>query len=165
MACNTGCSLNKTRWNRILAYVLKNILKAKEKRKVMVFGWCDCSYSAGAGNGTYPAMSRHRRGSRSGLLYWGRLVGHRPPHCRSGRSHRHHSRRRGWWECWCCWGKASHCPRWRWADSKQIVLVFGSHFSWWEWKLCCLGESKHITQDFWWTVQPNWCKGVGGWAK
>lgn len=138
---------------------------SKRKEKVMLYGWCDCSYSANRGSSTYPVMSRHRRVWQSGLLCWGRRVERRPPHCRSERSRRHHSRRRGWWGCWCCWGKAIHCPRWRSADSKQIALVSGSHFSWWEWKLCCLRQRKSMcnTRFLMDSVLPN-LPDLRGWG-
>lgn len=87
-------------------------------------------------------MSARRPGWRSAPRCWGRRAARRPRRCRSGLRRQRRSHRRGWSGCWCCWVKASRCPRWRWADSKQIAPASESRFSWWESRPCCLGERK-----------------------
>lgn len=145
------CSVHKIPSNRIYVYVVEQVPSGTEKRDVMTYGYCDYSYSASAENRTYPVTSGHRQGSRSGPRCWGRRAARRPRRCRSGLLPLRHSHTRGWWACWCCWVKATHCPRWRWADSRRIAPASESRFSWWESRPCCLEkESKVMTHDFWW---------------
>lgn len=133
----------KCHWVEYLHMISKSFYK-EQKRK----SCCPAAVlpsQARTGASTYPAESGRRPGWRSGPRCWGRRAARRPQRCRSGRSRRCHSRTRGWSGCWCCWAKVIHCPRWRWADSKRIVPVSGSHSSGWELRLCCLGK-----WDFWW---------------
>jgi hypothetical protein len=97
------------------------------------------SVEHGARDSTYPVASGCRRVLLSGLLCWGQQVRRRPLHCRSGRCLQHHSHRHGWWGCWCCWVRESHCPQWKLVDSKRIAPVSENHFSSLVLKLCCLG--------------------------